>query len=443
MDIGTELPPQRQQQQQLASLAQIFAQRALAALPTEYALSLSMHDATGLTHWQSTRDGADLGDAPAAAINAFRGKVSMARTTVPMSGGRTALALRSANRMGEFLGFVIIVTDSRRLNGKVAPGRDLPEAVLRAAREWGYAMAAKLGSAAIATDPAPPAALTAKAPAVEDAEYTRQRAELQAMPIALHAQRLVPLQNSARTRRYEVLIRPEWDHNADDSTQALLLRLEVQKLGAQLDRRVLHDLVAWLQPRLSIWHLAPAQFTLNLANTTVHDAGFIECVEYELKKAQLPTGLVAFEVDQALCRREPKRVESLANLLQRLGSALVVDNFTLHDDSVRLLMLPGISMVKIDREMTGEALVSRAGQARLAGLTQMCKVSGVHSVAKKVDGENEHALLAALGIDFAQGFAIAEPTPISAIDSERRMQLVDPPAIESTDELRRPTSSSG
>jgi EAL domain-containing protein (putative c-di-GMP-specific phosphodiesterase class I) len=188
--------------------------------------------------------------------------------------------------------------------------------------------------------------------------------------------------------------------------------------------------VQWLRPRLAVWHAAPAQFTVNLATTTVHDPAYLELVEHGLKKAQLPTGLIAFEVDQALCRREPRRIESLANLLQQLGSALVIDNFTLHDDSVKLLMLPGLSMVKIDRELTGEALVSRAGQARLAGLAHMAKVAGVQSVAKKVDGENEHALLAALGLDFAQGFAIAAPAPINAIDSERRLQLIDPTVSE-------------
>lgn len=494
MSIATTSAPQ--DNQQITALAQIFAQRILAALPTEYAISLSLHDASGAVHWQSCKHlAAEEQEAATAAVATFHGQVTQSRVNMPIGSGRTAVLLRSADRMGEFSGFIMISTDSRRLHGKVATGRDLPDAVLRAAREWGFALAKQSDALLIPTDPpnivtvptrvedpavagattssavapaglrqmagvpaaaaAPPAGARSKvampapeiisaAPLAEEEESSsqveraRQTAELRALQFGLHAQRLVPLQSGARIRRYEVFIRPEWSDDAETSPEELLQKAESQQLGALLDRRVFRHLLQWLRPRLSVWHAAPAQFTLNLATTTVHDQAFIELVEQGLKKAQLPSGLIAFEVDQSLCRREPKRMEALAGLLQRLGSALVIDNFTLHDDSIRLLMLPGLSMVKIDRDLTGEALVSRAGQARLAGLAQMAKVAGVHSVAKKVDGENEHALLAALGVDFAQGFAIAPPAPINAIDSERRLQLIDPSVSELTASLQRP-----
>jgi EAL domain-containing protein (putative c-di-GMP-specific phosphodiesterase class I) len=418
--------PEVQGRQRLAALAQIFAQRTLAALPTDYALGLALYDAAGHAFWQSAKTvDQENRETVTAAINAFKGKVSQARVNLPVGGGRAAVLLRAADRMGEFKGFMLILTDARRINTRVLPGRDVPDAVVRAAREWGYAIASKSGAAQIATDPGK----SGLHPVVAafDAEHARRSSELEAMQLELHAQRLVPLQTSARVRCYEVYVRPDWAHKGDPSPAALLQELEAQKLGALLDRRVLHQLVLWLQPRLAVWHGTPTQFTLNLATTTVYDAGFIEFVEHELKKAQLPSGLLAFEIDQALCRREPKRVDALANLLQRLGSGVVIDNFTLTDDSIRLLSIPGVSMVKIDRELSGEALVSRGGQARLAALAQMCRVMGIPSAAKKVEGEDEHALLAALGINFAQGYGIAQPAPIDAIDTERRMQMMDPP----------------
>jgi EAL domain-containing protein (putative c-di-GMP-specific phosphodiesterase class I) len=418
--------PELQGRQRLAALAQIFAQRTLAALPTDYALGLAFYDAAGHAFWQSGKGiDEESRDTVAAGINSFKGKVSQARVNLPVSGGRAAVLLRGADRMGEFKGFMMIVTDARRLNGKVASSRDIPDSVVRAAREWGYAFAGKAGASQIATDPAKAPGEVAAASA--DPEHARRRSELQAMQLDLHAQRLAPLQAGARVRCYEVYVRPDWNHRGDSSPAALLQELEAQKLGALLDRRVLHQLVKWLQPRMSVWHVTPTQFTLNLATTTVYDAGFVEFVEHELKKAQLPSGLLAFEIDQALCRREPKRVDALANLLQRLGSGVVIDNFTLTDDSIRLLSIPGVSMVKIDRELSGAALVSRGGQARIAALAQMCRVMAVPSVAKNVEGAEEHALLGALGITFVQGFAFAAPVPIDAIDKECRTQPVDPP----------------
>ena len=88
-------------------------------------------------------------------------------------------------------------------------------------------------------------------------------------------------------------------------------------------------------------------------------------------------------------------------------------------------MLPGLRLVKIDRQLTGEVLNSKSGQACVAGLAAMARVAGIHSVAKKVDREDEHALLAALGVDFVQGYGAATPAPLDAIDAERADGPVD------------------
>jgi EAL domain-containing protein (putative c-di-GMP-specific phosphodiesterase class I) len=59
----------------------------------------------------------------------------------------------------------------------------------------------------------------------------------------------------------------------------------------------------------------------------------------------------------------------------------------------------------------------------------MARVAGIHSVAKKVDREDEHALLAELGVDFVQGYGAATPAPLDVIDTERADGLlIDPSA---------------
>jgi EAL domain-containing protein (putative c-di-GMP-specific phosphodiesterase class I) len=427
-----------QELQPLGALAQTFAQRVEAALPVMYARWLSLHDASGQVHWQSGEVlGPDERDGVRAGLESFTGQAAPARVNYPLRSDRTAVLLRATDMLGEFSGFAMMVVENRRLRGKGVAARDLPVPVLRAVRDWGMTLARLANAVHVATDAgqATSPSLMDEPSSTEPAASEADIAELQTMPFSLNAQRLVPLQSGARIRRYEVFMRVEADVTGSTAPQALLQLAEKNHLGAVLDRRVLADLLAWLRERVAIWHTEPAQFSINVSAATLRDPGFPALVEQSLREARLPAGLIAFEIDEGLCRREPRRIESLAEVLARAGAGMVIDNFSLHDESVSQLMLPGLRLVKIDRALTGEVLHSKAGQARIAGLAHMARVAGVHSVAKKVDGEREHLLLADLGVDFVQGFAAAAPAPLEAIDCERRqLLLIDPLAEESPGE---------
>jgi EAL domain-containing protein (putative c-di-GMP-specific phosphodiesterase class I) len=402
-----------------------FAQRITAALPVMYARWLSLHDARGDVHWQS---GDVLGpserDGIRAALEAFGGDGAPARVNHALVAERTAVLLRSTDIFADFTGFVMLVVDNKQLRGKGISAKDLPVPVLRAARDWGAALARdELGSderiAASALDD----------PIAEEFQGD-DASGLNALPLVLYAQRLTPIQSGTRIRRYEVFMRLAGSDNWNTAPDAILREAEEKSLGHLIDRRMVIDLVEWLTKRREIWRTEPAQFSINTSSTTLHDPHFPEFVAAILRKANLPPGLVAFELDEALCRRHPQRCQHLANLLEHAGAGVVIDGFSLHAESVSLLMLPGLRLVKLDRDLSGKVLNDRAGQAQVAGLAHMARVAGVHSVAKKIEREDEHVLLRALGVDFAQGFATEMPAPLDAIDIERSQKLLIDPMVE-------------
>jgi EAL domain-containing protein (putative c-di-GMP-specific phosphodiesterase class I) len=416
------------------SQAAQFAARVQAALPTRFARWISLHDARGLVYWQS---GAVLGpgerDGLRAALESFSGLGSPARVNYPLAGERTAVLLRATDVFSDYTGFVMLVVDNRKLRGKGVSAKDLPVPVMRAVRDWGAALARQaFGSderQVVWTDAERQEASFDLS--VDNADVDREMERLRSFPLSLHAQRLLSLQSGARIRRYEVYMRLAGADDLDAAPDELLRDAEQRCLGTVLDRRVLCDLAVWLRQRAEVWRAEPAQFSINLSATTLRDPYFPRFVQACLAKAQLPAGTVAFELSQALCRQHPQRTRHLAEMLDAAGAGVVVDDFAMSDDSLNLLMLPGLRLVKIDRVLTGEVLNSRAGQACVAGLATMARVAGIHSVAKKVDREDEHALLAELGVDFVQGYGAANPAPLNVIDSERaECLLIDPSAAD-------------
>lgn len=422
--------------------------RIVTALPTMFARGVSLHDVAGRCHWRS---GAVAGPAEhiavRAALEAFVGQTAPSRVDQHLPDGTSAVLLNSRSSDFEFTGFVMLIVASARLRvtGRAAP--DLPIPVVRAVRHWGdlAAMHAAGGPATSAESSEPSdletaaqaeptlSAAAVSAPQVSAASHLqvhdpleRERCAeaLREFPIALFAQRLMPLHAAARIRRYEVLLRRNARNAPATAPEALLRNAEAMGLGSIIDRRVITALVAWLRSHARVWSSEPSQFSVNLSMTSLGDHDFMDFVRNCLQTAELPSGIIVFEVDQHRARDEHAQIGALAQGCQEAGTGLVIDNFTLHDNSVDLLMLPGVRLLKIDRRLTVDMTHSRSAQAVVAGIAQMARIAGVHSVAKQIDSAEQHALLGSLGVDFVQSFSSAMPAPLDDLRADITQRMI-------------------
>lgn len=431
--------------------------RVVAALPTMFARGVSLHDASGHCHWRSAGHvGPAEHIAVRAALEAFVGQTAPARIDQPLPDGTSAILLNSRSSDFEFTGFVMLIVTTSRLKVKGRAAPDLPIPVVRAVRHWGdlaamhaaggaiastfestdvlspEVVAAAAAAAALAANTAEsgkfasPGAAANPAPLLHEDLLERERCStaLRDFPMALFAQRLVPLHNDARIRRYEVLLRRSTRNAPEAAPEALLRNAEAMGLGSIIDRRVITALVAWLASHARVWDSEPSQFSVNLSLTSLADVDFMNFVSDCLRSAELPSGILVFEVDQHRARDERARIGVLAEGCQAAGTGLVIDNFTLHDNSVDLLMLPGLRLLKIDRRLTAELVQSRSAQAVVAGIAQMARVAGVHSVAKQVEDPLEHELLRNLGVDFVQSFASSKPSPLDALRADITERMI-------------------
>jgi len=413
-----------------------------------------LHDASGNIYWQQ---GEVLGPAEREAIrvalDSFVGGGAPARVNHPLQRDRTAILLRADDEQQTFLGFVMLVVDDRWLRGKGTAAPDLPIPVVRAVREWAATLSSGAqgpvpgtvppatdaadiiapqvvtlleGGAEIAGNPVA-APVDAGGPRVDDPVADRYLEKLQSFELALHAQRLTPIQAGIRIRRYEVLMRNGGQAQMESAPAELIAGAEALGLGAVLDRRVVGELLVWLSQRREIWSGEPAQFSINLTTGALRDRNFMSFVRQCLEKAQLPRGLLAFEVQNDFCRSEAQYFAQFAAQLEPLGVGAVIDNFTLSDAGVDLLLLPGICLVKLDPALTRDLVNDRGRQARVGAIAQAARIAGVHVVAKHVECEQSQALLQALGVDFMQGFGVSAPAPLQSIDHTRsERQIVDP-----------------
>jgi EAL domain-containing protein (putative c-di-GMP-specific phosphodiesterase class I) len=160
-------------------------------------------------------------------------------------------------------------------------------------------------------------------------------------------------------------------------------------------------------------------FSVNLSSGALLDESFNDFVEQCLRRLRSNPRQLGFEIRESQCRRYPDEVQRFLQLCERIGCHVVIDDFTFHSDVLPLLRHRAVRMLKIDASLTVQALNDKIAQAQVAAITHASRVLGMHCVAKRIESPMARQWLAAIGVDFAQGFLLEGPLPITELASLR------------------------
>jgi len=235
----------------------------------------------------------------------------------------------------------------------------------------------------------------------------------------LHVQQLVKLKGTGGTRRYEVLVR---DAHADNefgvAPDRVLQDVHDPSANSDLDRIVVSHLVAWMDEHRDIWENEPASFSVNVGMGTIADPKFAGFVAQTLKQHKVPPKALGFEISEKSCVEQLREVDGFVQSCEKIGCHLVLDDFTLHHNSVRWLGSPALKFLKLDPKITAVAMKERVPQALVVAIAQASKVLGLSCVAKRVDTPAVREWLSAVGLDYAQGFLLDQPKALTALKPE-------------------------
>ena len=231
----------------------------------------------------------------------------------------------------------------------------------------------------------------------------------------LHAQRIEPLKGSAEGVRAEALLRMIDDLGREVPPGAFLPAAERFHLASRIDRWVLNEAVSWLKDLRDPQSLRT--LSVNLSGQSIGDRAFHRYAMDLLGRAGEP-----------VCSRLCLEITETAAVTNIADAAVFVKNVKAlgvqdgagrlsgpgHPRSGYLKALP-VDVLKIDDQFIQRLLDDRLNQAAVRCFVEVASVVGVKTVAEFVDGPQLLAMVRALGIDYAQGFLLHRPAPISEL----------------------------
>ncbi len=240
------------------------------------------------------------------------------------------------------------------------------------------------------------------------------RVILEGGQLSLHAQLIAPLPAcSAPTPHFELLLRVQ-DEQGNAAGPGRFLG-DARRLGlmSAVDRWVVRETLAQLKPRAQLLEGGAVVLTLNISGQSLGEPQFGIDLLAQLRDSGVDPKALCFEFCESEVIAHQAAAEELMWELRGLGCRIAMDDFgTGHASLDNLRALP-LTMLKIDGSYVRDVLKDPRAEAMVQGLMHLARSGGFLSVAECVETEEVRLRLAGMGVDFAQGFAIARPVPLA------------------------------
>jgi len=233
----------------------------------------------------------------------------------------------------------------------------------------------------------------------------------------LFCQSIVPLRGKsvAEGGHYELLLRMVDDAGNLSPAGAFLPMAARYNMINTTDRWVTRTALEWLATRAE--RAEPLLLAINLGQATVADDGFPEHVRALLEETTVPAGWVCFQFSAAALSARPGDAVRLSRALKKLGCLVAVDNFGAECAAFSQLRDLKVDFIKIDPALVKEITVSALDRAMLRAVVEVARATGRHTVAKAVENDALLDAVRDLGVDFAQGYGVSRPRPLTFLKS--------------------------
>jgi diguanylate cyclase (GGDEF)-like protein/PAS domain S-box-containing protein len=267
-----------------------------------------------------------------------------------------------------------------------------------------------------------------------DAELSRRYGEmrwvsrineaLEAERYTLRFQPIVPVAAADPSSwQYELLLSMRDHDGAMVSPGAFLPAAERYGLSVRIDRWVVSNAFSWLRSHPA--ELAQTQTcSINLSGPSISDKDFLGFVIDQLDAKAIPAEKICFEITETAAITNLSSAGRLISTLRGLGCSFALDDFGSGVSSFAYLKNLAVDSIKIDGVFVKDICTDPVSRALVKSINDMGHAMGKRTIAEAVESKAIFEELRRIGVDYAQGFGIAAPAPLSTLEADTQSPLL-------------------
>lgn len=157
---------------------------------------------------------------------------------------------------------------------------------------------------------------------------------------------------------------------------------------------------------------APLTCAINLSGTTLNSDGILEFIQQQAQEFELPPGAVCFEITETAAINNMSQATEFMRKVKALGFSFALDDFGVGTSSLAYLKTLPVDYLKIDGSFIRNIANDSIDRAMVDTINRVGHIMGLLTVGEYAESQSVIDELRSLGVDFAQGYAVARPQPL-------------------------------
>jgi diguanylate cyclase (GGDEF)-like protein len=238
----------------------------------------------------------------------------------------------------------------------------------------------------------------------------RLREALENDGFVLYAQPILDLRSDEVTR-HEVLLRMPGEDGAPLTPETFLPSAERLGIGPAIDRwvvaRAIRELGSWTgRGRLH-------SLEINLSGSSIGDPELPVLIGAEIEAAGIDPGRLIFEVTETATIANMDEAKRFTAAVTELGCKFALDDFGTGFGSFYYLKHLPVDYLKIDGDFVDDLEANDIDRLVVNAIVQLARGMGKKTIAEHVQDAGMLEQVRRCGIDYAQGYHIGLPAPLS------------------------------
>ncbi|MGR9091130.1 MAG: EAL domain-containing response regulator [Gammaproteobacteria bacterium] len=229
----------------------------------------------------------------------------------------------------------------------------------------------------------------------------------------LNFQRIRPVGDTcARGDHYELLLRMRDELGNIVMPAEFLPAAERYDLSPKIDRWVVGAALDWLRcnPALAArLHLCG----INLSGQSLSNEDVVCFILERLEDSGIPAEKLCFEVTETAAVADLVQANHFITLLKDRGCKFALDDFGSGFSSFSYLKKLPVDFLKIDGSFVRDIGTDAVDLAMVRSINEIGHMMGKHTIAEFVEDRQVLDILKRVGVDYAQGYEIGRPQPLS------------------------------
>jgi diguanylate cyclase (GGDEF)-like protein/PAS domain S-box-containing protein len=228
----------------------------------------------------------------------------------------------------------------------------------------------------------------------------------------LFRQTIQPLQEESDGAHYEILLRMRDETGGIIAPGLFIEAAERYGITPNIDRWVITNAFRWLvseadeRERLSLC-------SINLSGQSLGDEKFLPFVVDQFQMSGLDATKICFEITETAAIASYSQANRFINALKELGCKFALDDFGTGLSSFGYLKHFPVDFLKIDGSFVKEILHDPIDREMVRSINEIGHLTGKKTIAEFAENEEIITMLKGMGVDYAQGYGVSEPKPVT------------------------------